>query len=115
MQCHLVQRVRRRFTLTIGLIPTIDWICATVHATVRAMNQSLLKTLSFAALHFGVAFSVTYALTGSVSVATGVGLIEPIVNTVVFFFHERAWQRAGQREPAQQSAAHPSCGIVGAG
>jgi len=75
--------------------------------TVRAMDRSLLKTFSFAALHFGVAFSVTYALTGSLSVATGVGLIEPILNTVVFYFHERAWQRGnrGNRVPAGATRA----------
>jgi uncharacterized membrane protein len=52
-----------------------------------------MKTLSFATLHFGVAFGVAYALTGSVAVATGIGLIEPLANTVAFFFHERAWRR----------------------
>ena len=54
------------------------------------MKRDLLKTASFAALHFGVAFTVTYALTGSVAVATSVGLIEPIANTIAFYFHERA-------------------------
>ena len=60
------------------------------------MTQDLLKTLSFAVLHFGVGFGVTFALTGSVVIATGVALIEPAVNTVVFFFHERLWQRFGK-------------------
>jgi uncharacterized membrane protein len=68
----------------------------------------MLKTLSFAALHFGVAFGVTYVLTGSVAIATGVGLIEPIINTVVFFFHERTWQRAGRRGRTRRSAMQPS-------
>jgi len=58
------------------------------------MSHDLLKTLTFALLHFGVAFSVAYVLTGSIAVATGVGLIEPLVNTVAFHFHERAWRRA---------------------
>lgn len=53
--------------------------------------RDLAKTGTFAVLHFGVGFGVTYALTGSVAIATGVALIEPAVNTVVFFFHERAW------------------------
>lgn len=68
------------------------------------MDKSLLKTLSFAVLHFGVAFSVTYALTGSLSIATGVGLIEPILNTIVFFFHERAWLRGDRRRSQSASA-----------
>ncbi len=55
--------------------------------------RDLAKTGTFAALHFGVGFGVTYALTGSVAIATGVALIEPAVNTMVFYFHERAWAR----------------------
>lgn len=58
------------------------------------MTRDLTKTLSFAVLHFGVAFGVAYALTGSVAVATGIGAIEPIANTVAYFLHERLWRRA---------------------
>ncbi len=60
------------------------------------MKRDLAKTISFAVLHFAVGFGVTFALTGSVVIATGVALIEPAVNTVVFFFHERFWQRLGR-------------------
>ena len=58
--------------------------------------RDLTKTATFAALHFSVGFGVSYALTGSVAIATGVALIEPAVNTVVFYLHERVWQRLGQ-------------------
>jgi uncharacterized membrane protein len=70
------------------------------------VSLSLLKTMSFAVLHFTVGFGVTYALTGSVTIATGVALIEPAVNTVVFFLHERAWARApaGAERPLAQAA-----------
>ena len=57
------------------------------------MQRDLMKTVTFAILHFTVGFAVTYAFTGSVVIATGVALVEPLVNTVVFFFHERAWRR----------------------
>ena len=53
----------------------------------------MLKTLTFAMLHFGVAFSITYLLTGSVVVGGAVALIEPTINTVVFYFHEKVWKR----------------------
>ena len=59
------------------------------------MRLDLVKTATFALLHFGVGFGVAYLLTGSVAIATGVALIEPAVNTVVFFFHEKAWRRFG--------------------
>ena len=63
--------------------------------------RNLTKTASFAVLHFGVGFGVTYLLTGSIAIATGVALIEPAINTVVFFFHEKAWAQV----PDQAAAA----------
>ena len=57
------------------------------------MGATFLKTCTFALLHFSVGFGVTFALTGSVFIASAVALVEPAVNTVVFFFHERVWQR----------------------
>ncbi len=56
------------------------------------MPRDLAKTTTFALVHFSVAFGVAYLLTGSVPIATGLALIEPMVNTVAFFFHERAWR-----------------------
>lgn len=53
----------------------------------------MTKTLSFAAVHFVVAFSVGYALTGSLAVGGAIALIEPLLNTVAYFFHEKAWER----------------------
>ena len=55
------------------------------------------KTFTFALLHFSVAFSVAYVLTGSlgISSAVAVALVEPMVNTVAFYFHEKAWQKFG--------------------
>ena len=64
------------------------------------MTRDLAKTLTFAAVHFTVAFAVAYLLTGSVPVATGLALIEPMVNTVAFFFHERAWRAFEGRDAA---------------
>jgi uncharacterized membrane protein len=61
------------------------------------LSLDLVKTVTFAVLHFGVGFGVTFALTGSITIATGVALIEPAVNTVVFFFHEKAWRSLGGR------------------
>jgi uncharacterized membrane protein len=62
-----------------------------------SFNLDLVKTVTFAVLHFGVGFGVTFALTGSLAISTGVALIEPAVNTVVFFFHEKAWRRLTAR------------------
>jgi uncharacterized membrane protein len=51
----------------------------------------MAKTATFAVLHFVVAFSVGYALTGDIVIGGAIALIEPAVNTVAFYFHEKAW------------------------
>jgi uncharacterized membrane protein len=76
----------------------------------RTIRRDLLKTLSFAVLHFGVAFTVAYVLTGSVAIAAGIGLIEPLANTVAFYFHERAWRKVDGSEPARNNAIIGCCG-----
>lgn len=63
----------------------------------------MLKTITFAILHFGTAFGITYLLTGHTGIAGTVALIEPLANTVVFYFHEKAWRRYGRGQT--QSAA----------
>ncbi len=49
------------------------------------------KTLTFAALHFTIAFTVAYLLTGEILIGSLIALIEPSVNSVAFYFHEKAW------------------------
>lgn len=60
----------------------------------------MIKTLSFAVVHFGVAFSVAYLLTGSWLLGSAIALIEPVVNTVAYHFHEKAWDRLRNRRGA---------------
>lgn len=53
-----------------------------------------LKTLTYASMHLTVAVAVAYALTRDWRVALAVGIVEPLVQTVTFNLHERAWSRA---------------------
>lgn len=59
------------------------------------LKLSLAKTASFAVVHFMVAFGVAYLITGSAPMAGALALLEPLANTVAFFFHDRAWARFG--------------------
>jgi uncharacterized membrane protein len=62
----------------------------------------MTKTMSFAAVHFTVAFSVGYLMSGSLLVGGAIALVEPAVNTVAYYFHELVWKRvkeAKQRSP----------------
>ena len=57
-------------------------------------NVSLVKTFTYLAVHLIIGFSVAYLFTGSVAMATGIALVEPMANAVAFFFHEKAWNKA---------------------
>lgn len=53
----------------------------------------MTKTATFAVIHFAIAFSVAYIMTGSLLVGGAVAVVEPAVNTVAFFFHEKFWEK----------------------
>jgi len=61
-----------------------------------------LKTLTYASMHLTVAVAVAYALTRDWRVALAVGIVEPLVQTVFFNLHERAWSRADKRRDQKQ-------------
>jgi uncharacterized membrane protein len=61
------------------------------------MSRDLLKTFTYLSIHLTVGFTVAYAFTGSLSLAGGIALIEPCINAVAFFFHEKAWKRVDAR------------------
>ena len=60
----------------------------------------MTKTFSFGVLHMTVAFTVGYLMTGSVAVGGAIALVEPAVNTVAYFFHEKVWERFRRRRAA---------------
>jgi uncharacterized membrane protein len=51
------------------------------------------KTLSYSIMHMAVAITVAYLISGSWLVALSIGLIEPVVQTIAYHFHERGWAR----------------------
>ncbi len=65
----------------------------------------MTKTFTFAIMHFTVAFTVAYLLTGSLAVGGAVALVEPLCNTVAFYFHEKAWGRVERARRVQRGDA----------
>ena len=57
-------------------------------------NANMAKTITYLAVHLVIGFSVAYLFTGSLMVAGGIALVEPLCNAVAFFFHERVWNKA---------------------
>ncbi|MBB5017326.1 putative membrane protein [Chitinivorax tropicus] len=65
----------------------------------------MIKTITFAICHFTVAFSVAYLLTGNIGVSSLLALVEPMVNTVAYYFHEKVWDKV-KRKSADQPTSH---------
>lgn len=65
----------------------------------------MIKTMSFGVMHVSVAFLVVWVMTGDWRIGGAAALVEPVVNTVAFYFHERIWNRirAGANWPSSQS------------
>jgi uncharacterized membrane protein len=66
---------------------------------------ALTKTATFACVHFTVAFSIAYLLTGSMAISGTLALLEPMANTVAYYLHERVWRRMERREQTGSAAA----------
>lgn len=62
----------------------------------QRQSMTQIKTASFAIIHFSVAFTVTYALTGNAFLGGLMATIEPTINSVAYFFHEKVWSRRTQ-------------------
>ncbi|MDQ0142526.1 DUF2061 domain-containing protein [Cupriavidus necator] len=68
----------------------------------------MAKTLTFGIMHLGIAFSVTYALTGSLAVSGAVTFIEPAINTVAHYFFDRYWDKRERRHAATSRDRAPA-------
>lgn len=52
----------------------------------------VLEKTSQVMLHMGVAFGVTYAMTGSIMTGGLAAVVEPVCNVVLLPLHEKAWR-----------------------
>lgn len=69
----------------------------------------MAKTFSFAIVHFSVAFTVGYLLTGSILFGGVMAMVEPAINTVAFYFHEKVWNHIGKtKRPGKTVFARPA-------
>jgi uncharacterized membrane protein len=59
--------------------------------------QNLIKTLHYATASYGASFTSGYLMTGSLGLAAGLALIEPVAHNVGPFLHEQAGKLLSQR------------------
>jgi uncharacterized membrane protein len=70
-----------------------------------ANNQRMFKkTFSYYLMHITVAMLVGYFVTGSIWMAITLSLLEPTVQAIAYFFHERIWEKKAQAEREQANA-----------
>ena len=66
-------------------------------------NQRIFKkTLSYYIMHITVAMLVGYVVTGNLWMAVTLSLVEPTVQAIAFFFHEKAWNKKDQKAAQTQ-------------
>jgi uncharacterized membrane protein len=66
----------------------------------------MAKTASFGVMHLGIAFSVSYALSGSLVIAGAITFVEPLVNTVAHYFFDKYWDHPKVRAFAERARAN---------
>jgi uncharacterized membrane protein len=60
-------------------------------------HLATIKTISFATVHFSVAFSVVYLLTGDALAGGIIATLEPALNSIAYYFHEKVWIKRHQQ------------------
>ncbi|WP_411817527.1 DUF2061 domain-containing protein [Hyphococcus sp. DH-69] len=68
--------------------------------------------MSYGVMHFCVAVIVAFAVTRSWVAALGVGLVEPVIQTVAYTLHERAWARRGRSASGVTGQSHFGAGLA---
>lgn len=64
-----------------------------INHLLRKNETALIKTASYYVIHIVVAALVAYAVTGDFIAAMTLSLLEPSVQAVAYFLHEKAWTR----------------------
>jgi uncharacterized membrane protein len=72
----------------------------------------MTKTISFAVMHSAIAFSVAYLLSGSFVIGGAIAIVEPAVNTVGYYFHEKLWNRQSQNRGQNQNQDEITVGVT---
>lgn len=57
------------------------------------IKRSLAKTISWRVVGTIATVIISYIITGTMALAFSIGLIELISKLILYFFHERAWNK----------------------
>lgn len=57
------------------------------------LKRSLVKTVSWRVVGTIATIIISYLITGTLTLAFSIGVIELISKLILYFFHERAWNK----------------------
>lgn len=72
---------------------------------------TLMKTGTYYVIHVCVAAAVAYAVTGNLWASLTLSLLEPSIQAVAFFFHEKTWARVLARRSTRAAQARMSSSV----
>lgn len=67
------------------------------------------KTTTYALTHMVIAFVVAWVVSGSLAVALGISLIEPVFQVCAYFVHEKLWVKYGNKASDHHAEQNVSC------
>jgi uncharacterized membrane protein len=56
-------------------------------------KRSIVKTISWRVTGSSATFLIAYLLTGNFAIAGVIGVTQMISNTILYYFHERIWNK----------------------
>jgi uncharacterized membrane protein len=56
-------------------------------------RRSLIKTITWRITGSGATFGISYLILGNFVIAGSIATIQLVTNTVLYFIHERVWDR----------------------
>lgn len=67
-----------------------------------SQRRSIAKTLSWRLTGSAATFLIAWIISGSWHMASGIAVIQIVANTLLYYLHERAWNRIswGRRDTA---------------
>lgn len=65
---------------------------------IRFNQRTLKKTFSYYLMHIVIAMIVAYFVTKNLWMAMTLSLLEPSVQAIAFFFHEKIWSKKQQAQ-----------------
>jgi uncharacterized membrane protein len=58
-------------------------------------TRSLVKTITWRITGSGATFAISYAISGSLTIAGTIAVIQLTANTILYYIHERIWDKIG--------------------